>query len=122
VSDSRGVSDSLGVSASLGVSDSLGVSVSRGVSDSRGVSASLGVYASLGVSDSRGVSDSLGITGIFTAHKQSPFYIFGKEVSEERFIEVRNQIDKLWGDWYIFSAISKVHKNMLSPTDIGYIY
>ena len=58
------------------------------------MSESNAVYNCYGVINCSGLANAL-----FAADKKSPYAIFGKEVSEERFNEVKNTIDKLNKGW-----------------------
>ena len=100
VSWSYGVSRSNGVSGSDGVSRSNGVNGSDGVSGSNGVSGSDGVNGSDGVSGSFGILNSYGVDrALFLANKKRVYLIFGKEVSEGRFLEVENNLYRKLGSW-----------------------
>ena len=106
VNRSDGVNGSDGVSWSYGVNGSHGVSWSHGVNRSDGVSGSDGVNRSDGVNGSDGVSWSFGILNsygvdraLFLANKKRVYLIFGKEVSEGRFLEVENNLYRKLGSW-----------------------
>ena len=48
-----------------------------------------------------GSYDCSGIANdIFSAHKKETFTVFGKEVTEDRFKEIKNKILELWDNWY----------------------
>ena len=101
-----GVNGSDGVSWSYGVNESHGVNRSDGVSGSDGVNRSYGVNRSDGVNGSDGVSWSFGILNsygvdraLFLANKKRVYLIFGKEVSEGRFLEVENNLYRKLGSW-----------------------
>ena len=107
VNSSNGVAYSGGVSFSNGVAHSDGVNSSNGVAHSHGVSHSYGVEFSNGVDNSHGVSHSYGVkssngvtNALFLADKKESFSIFGKEVNEDRFNSVYNEINNLNGGWY----------------------
>ena len=106
VNESFGVNWSDGVSRSNGVNWSDGVSRSNGVNGSNGVSRSNGVNESFGVNWSSGVNRSFGILNsygvdcaLFLANKKSVYLIFGKEVSEGRYLEVKNSLYEKLGIW-----------------------
>lgn len=98
---SDGVHWSNGVNRSNGVNWCDGVNLSDGVDWSYGVNRSNGVNGSYGVSRSYGIFNSYGVDGaIFLADKKRTYSIFGKEVSEERFNKVWDElINKLHG-WF----------------------
>ena len=97
---SYGVSYSKGVNGSDGVSHSNGVSYSNGVSCSDGVSYSNGVNGSDGVNRSYGVLKCYGVdNALFLANKPRTFSIFGKEVTEERFNEVYDRLQRALNGW-----------------------
>jgi len=107
VSNSYGVNRSYGVNWSYGVNRSDGVNGSNGVNWSYGVNWSDGVNGSDGVSSSYGVNESYGIfnsygvdNALFLADKPREYSIFGKNVSEKRFNEVRDNLYSKLGDWY----------------------
>ena len=77
-----------GVSISNGVSRSSGVSISSGVSESDGVSRSYGVLSCAGVSRS-----------LFSHDINNEFYVFNKKISEERYCEINNNLEKLLCGW-----------------------
>ena len=106
VNRSSGVNGSDGVSRSNGVNGSDGVSRSNGVNESFGVNRSSGVNGSDGVSRSNGVNGSFGILNsygvdcaLFLANKKRVYLIFGKEVSEGRYLEVQNNLYEKLGIW-----------------------
>ena len=106
VNGSNGVNLSDGVNRSYGVSYSDGVNLSDGVNWSYGVNLSDGVNGSNGVSYSDGVNRSYGIinsygvdNAIFLADKPRTFSIFGREVTEERYAEVWQQLHSKLGSW-----------------------
>ena len=68
---------------------------SYGVNESYGVNGSFGVNRSFGVLNSFGVSNA-----IFLADKKRNFSIFGKEILEERFNEVWNELENKLNGWY----------------------
>ena len=94
VSRSSGVNGSDGVSRSFGVNESFGVNRSSGVNGSDGVSRSFGVNGSFGILNSYGVDCAL-----FLANKKRVYLIFGKEVSEGRYLEVKNNLYEKLGIW-----------------------
>ena len=101
VNNSYSVNSSNGVAHSGGVSFSNGLDHSHGVSHSKGVECSNGVDHSHGVSHSYGVKSSNGVTNaLFLVDKKESFSIFGKEVNEDRFNSVYNEINNLNGGWY----------------------
>jgi len=119
VEDSRGVNNSFGVNSSKGVNGSEGVNWSQGVNGSEGVNGSGGVNFSNGVNHSNGISYSKGVNrsegvnysfgimncyavdkALFLADKTRSFSIFGVEVSEERFDEVKGNLDSLLDGWF----------------------
>ena len=54
-----------------------------------------------GGNDCIGSYDCFGIANdIFSAHKEETYTIFGREISKERFKEVKQKILELWGKWY----------------------
>ena len=91
---SKGVSSSDGVSYSDGVISSKGVSYSDGVSHSKGVISSKGVSSSYGILNCKGIS-----TAIFCMNLPKKFLLFNKEISEKRYHEVLEKIEKLNKGW-----------------------
>ena len=89
-----GVNGSDGVNRSDGVNWSYGVNGSNGVNRSDGVNRSNGVNGSFGILNSYGVDHAL-----FLANKKRVYLIFGKEVSEGRFLEVENNLYRKLGSW-----------------------
>lgn len=83
-----------GVSWSNGVNRSYGVNRSNGVNGSNGVSWSDGVSWSYGIFNSYGVDNAL-----FLADKPRTYSIFGKEVNERRFCEVRDELYNKLNGW-----------------------
>ena len=77
-----------------GVNGSDGVNGSFGVNRSNGVNGSDGVNGSFGILNSYGVDRAL-----FLANKKRVYLIFGKEVSEGRFLEVENNLYEKLGSW-----------------------
>ena len=77
-----------------GVNGSDGVSRSSGVNWSNGVNRSSGVNGSFGILNSYGVDCAL-----FLANKKRVYLIFGKEVSEGRYLEVQNNLYEKLGIW-----------------------
>ena len=77
-----------------GVNGSDGVSRSSGVNWSNGVNRSFGVNGSFGILNSYGVDCAL-----FLANKKRVYLIFGKEVSEGRYLEVQNNLYEKLGIW-----------------------
>lgn len=71
-----------------------GVNGSDGVNESHGVSGSDGVSWSFGILNSYGVDRAL-----FLANKKRVYLIFGKEVSDGRFLEVENNLYRKLGSW-----------------------
>ena len=112
-----GVNHSFGVNGSNGVNYSNGVNGSDGVNGSNGVNYSFGVNGSLGISNSFGVNGSFGISNsfgvdmaLFLSNKPRTYSIFGREVSEERFYEVREKLyDKLSGWRPTFNNIKALY-------------
>ena len=103
---SNGVNMSDGVNWSNGVNGSNGVNMSNGVNGSNGVNRSDGVNWSNGVNGSNGVNWSFGILNsygvdcaLFLANKKRVYLIFGKEVSEGRYLEVKNNLYEKLGIW-----------------------
>ena len=77
-----------------------GVNWSDGVNGSNGVNWSYGVNGSDGVNGSYGILNSFGVDNtLFLADKPRTYSIFGKEVTENRFIEVKDKLFNLLGDW-----------------------
>ena len=100
VNRSDSVSWSDGVNWSNGVNGSHGVSWSNGVNRSDSVSWSDGVNGSDGVNWSFGILNSYGVDrALFLANKKRVSLIFGKEVSEGRFLEVENNLYRKLGSW-----------------------
>ena len=100
VNRSNGVSWSEGVNWSDVVHRSNGVSGSNGVNRSNGVSGSNGVNRSDGVNGSFGILNSYGVDcALFLANKKRVYLIFGKEVSEGRYLEVKNNLYEKLGIW-----------------------
>jgi hypothetical protein len=92
VNSSAGIYRSAGVNYSDGVNSSSGISGGHGISESHGIAGSIGVSGSAGVSNSYGIFDSNGISNnFFAAHLPKKYYLFQKEVSQSRYIEVRNE-------------------------------
>ena len=83
-----------GVNGSDGVNRSYGVNGSDGVNGSHGVNRSNGVSRSFGILNSYGVDCAL-----FLANKKRVYLIFGKEVSEGRFLEVEKNFYRKLGSW-----------------------
>ena len=83
-----------GVNWSDGVNWSNGVNMSDGVNWSNGVNGSNGVNWSFGILNSYGVDCAL-----FLANKKRVYLIFGKEVSEGRYLEVKNNLYEKLGIW-----------------------
>lgn len=77
-----------------GVNRSDGVNISNGVNRSNGVNGSFGVNRSFGILNSYGVDCAL-----FLANKKRVYLIFGKEVSEGRYLEVKNNLYEKLGIW-----------------------
>lgn len=77
-----------------GVNRSDGVNISSGVNRSSGVNMSDGVNGSFGILNSYGVDCAL-----FLANKKRVYLIFGKEVSEGRYLEVKNNLYEKLGIW-----------------------
>ena len=71
-----------------------GVNWSDGVNWSNGVNGSNGVNWSFGILNSYGVDCAL-----FLANKKRVYLIFGKEVSEGRYLEVKNNLYEKLGIW-----------------------
>ena len=71
-----------------------GVNRSDGVNRSNGVNGSFGVNRSFGILNSYGVDCAL-----FLANKKRVYLIFGKEVSEGRYLEVKNNLYEKLGIW-----------------------
>ena len=65
-----------------------------GVNRSNGVNGSFGVNRSFGILNSYGVDCAL-----FLANKKRVYLIFGKEVSEGRYLEVKNNLYEKLGIW-----------------------
>lgn len=102
---SNGVNGSNGVNYSDGVNGSDGVNYSNGVNYSYGVNCSDGVNCSFGISNSFGVNNAL-----FMANKPRIYSIFGHEVSEERFRDVKEILyDKLNGWRPTFNNIKAIY-------------
>lgn len=106
VSLSCGVSKSYGVNFSDGVNDSHGVNLSDGVNYSHGVNRSNGVDSSDGVNYSYGVANSFGVycsygvnNGLFVANKPETYILFNKEVTEERYWEVKSKLLRVLNGW-----------------------
>ena len=95
-----GVNRSDGVNISSGVNRSSGVNMSNGVNRSFGVNTSNGVNGSFGVNRSFGILNSYGVDcALFLANKKRVYLIFGKEVSEGRYLEVKNNLYEKLGIW-----------------------
>ena len=89
-----------GVNTSSGVNRSGGVSGSNGVNRSSGVNRFSGVNGSGGVNGSFGILNSYGVDcALFLANKKRVYLIFGKEVSEGRYLEVKNNLYEKLGIW-----------------------
>ncbi len=100
VNTSNGVNRSFGVNMSDGVNGSNGVNTSNGVNRSFGVNMSDGVNGSFGVNRSFGILNSYGVDcALFLANKKRVYLIFGKEVSEGRYLEVKNNLYEKLGIW-----------------------
>ena len=100
VNTSNGVNRSFGVNMSDGVNGSNGVNISSGVNRSSGVNMSDGVNGSNGVNRSFGILNSYGVDcALFLANKKRVYLIFGKEVSEGRYLEVKNNLYEKLGIW-----------------------
>ena len=100
VNMSDGVNGSNGVNMSDGVNGSNGVNTSNGVNRSFGVNMSDGVNGSFGVNRSFGILNSYGVDcALFLANKKRVYLIFGKEVSEGRYLEVKNNLYEKLGIW-----------------------
>ena len=100
VNMSDGVNGSNGVNTSNGVNRSFGVNMSDGVNGSFGVNRSNGVNGSFGVNRSFGILNSYGVDcALFLANKKRVYLIFGKEVSEGRYLEVKNNLYEKLGIW-----------------------
>ena len=100
VNMSDGVNGSNGVNTSNGVNRSFGVNMSDGVNISSGVNRSSGVNGSGGVNGSFGILNSYGVDcALFLANKKRVYLIFGKEVSEGRYLEVKNNLYEKLGIW-----------------------
>lgn len=83
-----------------GVNESDGVNWSNGMSRSNGVNESFGVNRSSGVNRSFGILNSYGVDcALFLANKKRVYLIFGKEVSEGRYLEVKNNLYEKLGIW-----------------------
>ncbi len=83
-----------------GVNESDGVNWSNGVNRSSGVNGSDGVSRSNGVNGSFGILNSYGVDcALFLANKKRVYLIFGKEVSEGRYLEVQNNLYEKLGIW-----------------------
>ena len=83
-----------------GVNRSDGVNISSGVNRSSGVNMSDGVNGSFGVNRSFGILNSYGVDcALFLANKKRVYLIFGKEVSEGRYLEVKNNLYEKLGIW-----------------------
>jgi len=89
------IKNSNGVNWSYGVNEGNGVNWSCGVNWSNGVNESCGVNESYGIINCYGVDKS-----IFLADKKRSFTVFGKEVSEERFDEIWNNLFKKLNGWF----------------------
>lgn len=77
-----------------------GVNGSDGVNGSSGVNWSNGVNRSSGVNGSFGILNSYGVDcALFLANKKRVYLIFGKEVSEGRYLEVQNNLYEKLGIW-----------------------
>lgn len=76
------------------LSSSYGVHSSTGIDSSTGVSNSNGVSTSYGVSNSNGINEGIFVNNIKTKPK-----LFNKEISEERFNEVFDEISNLSNGW-----------------------
>ena len=77
-----------------------GVNWSDGVNGSNGVNRSDGVNWSNGVNWSFGILNSYGVDcALFLANKKRVYLIFGKEVSEGRYLEVKNNLYEKLGIW-----------------------
>ena len=95
------VKDSNGVNWSDGVNCSDGVNWSNGVNGSDGVNGRGGVNGSGGVNRSYGIFNSYGVdNAIFLADKKRTFSIFGKEVTEERYLEVWGELHNKLSGWF----------------------
>ena len=71
-----------------------------GVNRSDGVNISSGVNRSFGVNMSFGILNSYGVDcALFLANKKRVYLIFGKEVSEGRYLEVKNNLYEKLGIW-----------------------
>ena len=71
-----------------------------GVNRSFGVNMSDGVNGSFGVNRSFGILNSYGVDcALFLANKKRVYLIFGKEVSEGRYLEVKNNLYEKLGIW-----------------------
>ena len=83
-----------------GVNRSSGVNRSNGVNRSSSVNMSSGVNGSDGVNRSFGILNSYGVDcALFLANKKRVYLIFGKEVSEGRYLEVKNNLYEKLGIW-----------------------
>jgi hypothetical protein len=107
VNSSRGVCSSScvhnghGLHSSQGVFYSFGVNLSESVFFTSGVCSSQGVCSSRGVRNSFGVFNSHGVDhALFLADKETTYSIFGKEVSLERFEEVKRRLYTKLGGWF----------------------
>lgn len=98
--NSDGVYGSDGIGRSNGICDSYGVNRSNGVNSSKGINNSEGVFNSRGVDSSFGVLNSFGVSNaLFLANKKESYSLFGVEVSEERFNEVKIELNFYLGYW-----------------------
>ena len=79
--------DDIGKIIKDGVNESEGVNWSDGVNGSKGVNRSEGVNESYAIFNCDGVSNTL-----FLANKKNQYNIFGKEVTEQRFNEVKENL------------------------------
>jgi hypothetical protein len=96
VHNSRAMNNSFGVANSYGIEQSKGINVSSGVFNSHGISHSKGISNSEGVSQSYGLFECYGTAcNFFAANMEEKPRIFGKEVSMERFKEVKEEFERI---------------------------
>lgn len=117
VNRSNGINRSEGVNFSDGVNNSDGVNFSDGVNSSGGINRSEGVNFSDGVNNSKGVNFSFGVinsqgvsNSLFLANRKENYSIFGIEVAEDRFNQIRDKLYQLLNGWRPhFNNIKKLY-------------
>ena len=97
---SNGINDSCGIDKSNGINESCGINWSNGINDSDGINRSDGINCSDGINYSYGIFNSFGVSNaLFLADKPQTWSIFGRDVNENRFYEVRLELFSRLGDW-----------------------